>query len=1020
MNLKYLFIIYIVIVLTVTVYNSNNVKAESLIDIPITKNGITVTLLNNTDICDNKCYSIYNICYDDVNKLTSDLEISFKDVKNDILEPDKYLEKYEIEIGDNVNCRKLTIHGNKGIFEVIDNIPIIKDTEFNEFVVWNSTWSFRKQINFTNEVAIGNDFYVNDTSGLNGDIFQALKVSETMYIYSQNVDFLGELSIGNNSDFTPYENCTSRTGYNVDEVYGDNARLIMHEDEGSSTFAYNSLNNSFKNGTHDMSYVNSLFGLGTDFDETSSDKIDYDDGIDLDMTNNFTISYWLWINAFRGGEHQGILDKRGVDSNQFQFALLDTQKYNFDTLGLSDQSIGSTADAQTGQWTYIVFTYNGTGKTLYIDGEIDTMEYATGSMSVSTQNLWIGSLDDSGTWFFNGSIEEIKIFAEYKNQSWVNEQWYAGNDNLTFEDTIIEEFIEDNTSLLAREFNITEFLISETDFTPVLNISINSTTLTPNVIVMTTNCIGVTGTDNVLFARIKVNGTIIDSEKRICGVKGQSDITSGGFLSEAFLLFVGYNNIEIEFKTSTGSTMNVSNIDFNILRAISIHDNFVQTGNVSISFRANSTSFKNVFNFTATKLQPSPTIISSFYTSNSSTTETIKVYIKNADTNTIFPYIARYLPTSQDVGAFMITLVDNTTYNLTGNINYEIWAESVIGNNVDIIGTLAYSDARDISGKNISSFFTSREDTNLNNAITLNSGYHLLLSKNITVSNGTHFIVGGSVTFNSTSGKHTPLIRVNSSKTAECSIKERTLSSSLNLDIANVGIISICDNMTSGENITWELWIEIESGEGITLLDEMFSGFESTFFPIEIINLSPISNIIINPLNNSLVNGETENITWLDFFEPEGQLVTYNISFLNNDSSFNITINDSTTLLSISINYSEYEIGNYFLMVNGCDIFGLCDNETINITIIPLPPPPFTPIESFTTCFDDDTLQIFTFKLNGTGINTNETQYVYCPHGCIGDIDSFGGRCALPEYQIVIILAIIFIIMFLIIVYLWN
>jgi parallel beta-helix repeat protein len=69
-------------------------------------------------------------------------------------------------------------------------------------------------------------------------------------------------------------------------------------------------------------------------------------------------------------------------------------------------------------WTHIVYTYNGTGGTLYINGTANKFTNKGNSSGVgSAVNLAIGSSSSLVEFFFNGSIDEVMIFNSSLNSS---------------------------------------------------------------------------------------------------------------------------------------------------------------------------------------------------------------------------------------------------------------------------------------------------------------------------------------------------------------------------------------------------------------------------------------------------------------------------------------------------------------------------------------------------------------------------------------------------------------------------
>lgn len=63
-----------------------------------------------------------------------------------------------------------------------------------------------------------------------------------------------------------------------------------------------------------------------------------------------------------------------------------------------------------GNWHYVGFTYNGTTKTAYIDGEAVGTYAVTGNLSNSFANRRIGRFGSNASYYLNGFVSSFKIF----------------------------------------------------------------------------------------------------------------------------------------------------------------------------------------------------------------------------------------------------------------------------------------------------------------------------------------------------------------------------------------------------------------------------------------------------------------------------------------------------------------------------------------------------------------------------------------------------------------------------------
>jgi len=68
-----------------------------------------------------------------------------------------------------------------------------------------------------------------------------------------------------------------------------------------------------------------------------------------------------------------------------------------------------------GKWHHVAGVYDGTKLYLYVDGELDNSEYASGSIATNNYNVWIGAwIDPKGQIVgreWNGLIDDVRIYS---------------------------------------------------------------------------------------------------------------------------------------------------------------------------------------------------------------------------------------------------------------------------------------------------------------------------------------------------------------------------------------------------------------------------------------------------------------------------------------------------------------------------------------------------------------------------------------------------------------------------------
>jgi hypothetical protein len=82
--------------------------------------------------------------------------------------------------------------------------------------------------------------------------------------------------------------------------------------------------------------------------------------------------------------------------------------------------VGTDAsNIQGGSWHHIACTYDGTTKKMYIDGNLDASQTATGTLGTSTYNVIIGGTErtDSLERSWNGKIDDVRIYSRALSHS---------------------------------------------------------------------------------------------------------------------------------------------------------------------------------------------------------------------------------------------------------------------------------------------------------------------------------------------------------------------------------------------------------------------------------------------------------------------------------------------------------------------------------------------------------------------------------------------------------------------------
>lgn len=682
-----------------------------------------------------------------------------------------------------------------------------------------------------------------------------------------------------------------------------------------------------------------------------------------------------------------------------------SDNYILNTIGLEEVPINADWISPNVSINDTVYMANISIETtnLSSDGYIDKIEVLNSSGTIIYLND-TNIITDNVTYFtyenMTNEVFSVKVFlVSNGTETPIIHQIYGYYNELPEEQV--------NTSLFGAELNNNQNItFSSNTYIEAYKKTFNTSSVETGLILMgAMNLEKITGAlESEVFINITVDGIQV-LEESIRSINKDS-IGSTGFDPANFTVANGEHNITIYFKRTGNGAITISNFDL-MLGQLETPSGTVDGFISEINYNHESNGYIPSFNVSHVKGQNS-----SYYTAytlhvNASDVTTGKWYMQELLHDHIFPMSARYLSAEGIVGAVFNSFVDEHFTNLLNLSLFSITTD----NPISVEGKLIEFDLMDDSEAIINSFQLSDELTNLTNNRTLTSGIYNI-SKKVTNFNGTSYYITTSYSIQSLTTDNIVKIYMNATELSEenCySEKYRTFTSTVG--VGNVFYYAMCNDLTIGENYTFNFFIEVPIGESINLIDESISGFEVTALDIVSQNVPPLPNDITNPLNGTgFTTGNL--ITWLEFQDIDGDTVTYNITLLNSDRSFNQTLNDSTIL-----NYTIFNASNliesqwYIINVTGCDGVTGCASSITEFYLNDI----FDYTYSIKNCSNSSVIQYFLIQsIDGieTILENNEYSCEYgCNNGyCIDIKDNV-------SYQKTVILSLIIIILTLLVFY---
>ncbi|MCD4695336.1 MAG: T9SS type A sorting domain-containing protein [Bacteroidales bacterium] len=173
-------------------------------------------------------------------------------------------------------------------------------------------------------------------------------------------------------------------------------------------------------------------GFDLDFDG-SNDYAQVPDDASLDITNSITIEAWIKPDV----EGTQYVVKKAIQDNTDGYELslssptsgAGPKKFFFrlnQATSSNDYRLNSATDYQTGVWTHVAATYDGSTMRIFLNGvEDNTLPTPTPVVIYSNSlNLGIGAQSDGGS-VFNGKLDEIRLWNTARTVTQIRDNMYC-------------------------------------------------------------------------------------------------------------------------------------------------------------------------------------------------------------------------------------------------------------------------------------------------------------------------------------------------------------------------------------------------------------------------------------------------------------------------------------------------------------------------------------------------------------------------------------------------------------------
>lgn len=295
---------------------------------------------------------------------------------------------------------------------------------------YDSDWSYRKKITIDAAQVVGdlNDFPVlnsfasdsdlaNDAQADGGDILFTSSNGTTKLNHEieEFSDTTGELVAWVQADLSGsidtdiymyYGNGTVADQWNINGTWDDNYVVVHHLNDLDDSTQYS--NHGTNSGA--IPTTSGMAGDAYNFDN-STDYIEIADDPTLDLTGNHTLSAWIY-GADNDTDYQSVIVRTNAANDDWDYALVagadgDTPNPNYYN---EYDILASSVDVNNNNWTYLVVTWNGTNRIIYVDGQNRGSDDHNPFIQNNGNPLFIGDLGEV-LWNegYVGIIDEVRV-----------------------------------------------------------------------------------------------------------------------------------------------------------------------------------------------------------------------------------------------------------------------------------------------------------------------------------------------------------------------------------------------------------------------------------------------------------------------------------------------------------------------------------------------------------------------------------------------------------------------------------
>ncbi|MCX8147037.1 MAG: hypothetical protein N3D84_01060, partial [Candidatus Woesearchaeota archaeon] len=150
------------------------------------------------------------------------------------------------------------------------------------------------------------------------------------------------------------------------------------------------------------------------------------DVADYDLINNFTAEAWIYTRNV-GSSHHYIINKQSGSDYGWWFRILSSGTIDCQIRNSTDiVGIDSGFAPDTEVWYHAACRYNSTDICIFINGTLTACNPATGDIRSNDLNIQIGKISDRNGFYWNGLLDEIRLYNRSLSEEEINASFALG------------------------------------------------------------------------------------------------------------------------------------------------------------------------------------------------------------------------------------------------------------------------------------------------------------------------------------------------------------------------------------------------------------------------------------------------------------------------------------------------------------------------------------------------------------------------------------------------------------------